>query len=814
MNAPKIIWPDRSVRPSDAAADYGRKAMGLIRIPLAWCPPFFIVPSSCFLSWQQASVAEKTRQLDALSDLILEATAKFASEWNAGIILRSSAVKETLNDRGAYESRALPADYSSQSIRSAMEDIFNDFHSTGTDGSIAVIVQPIVPGPNRFLGHLSNERRVSKTVNHWMYEIQGTGNSGRFNSQRAEAADSTHSLIVARPTDLLPAFRSVGRWSTQQGQGPAHIEWALSNQRLWILQLDLEDESPDVGVNPRSLIRPTDSTTIYTRKVAPLRELDANNYSATGWKKLDNVRTLADIRTASYPKLYYINGSEMDALSTESLLASIQEISNGRAVCRTDCNSSRIADLNLPRTHSVSPEGALQFMNDTLAKLVARGAARDEVCFILHRFIPAMASAWALADPKSPIVRIDSLWGIPDGLQFLPHDTFEYDVRRQTLSSEILRYKNAFIQETENGSWKELQISRRFGRASSLSDPDVREIATQTFEVASELGLRTQIMWFCDIPVSLGIGTNLPWFKMKASPVETDRRRSVAPSRPRFVIRTPIDLAQASTLPAGRYVLTIHPDIELIRRDDSFLTELIEVARLINGAVELHGSILGHAYYVLSKAGLTVIAAGEPSHTRARGKQIFAKLVRDQIPDQIQKRGENTVLAHIPKNDSRAALVVKLFEEAHELLAAKSPDDVEAELGDLVEVIRALAAATGVSWNDVINKAEQKRQKRGGFEAGTVLMETSWPSDAPKTSADRIVPLKSLASRTYESDEARINYPAFFAPGADRTVRLDNGVSYQLTLTGSGLSIKRVASSETDGQQQLLLPFQAGTESQ
>ena len=683
MKDPRIIWPDRSAVLSDVGTEYGRKALGLLRIPESWCPPFFVLSSACFTSWRSATTSDRPKQLDALADSVLESATRFGQEWSAGIILRSSAVKETLSDRGAYQSRALPADYGIREIRNAIDEIYNDFDSTRAESALAIIVQPIVPGPNRFLGHLSNERRVSKTVNHWMFEIQGAVTSGRFNSQRAQPANAAQPLVVTGPGNLLPIFRSVGRWSTQLGKGPAHIEWALSNERLWLLQLDFEDESPDTGVNPRALIRATDSAIISPSNFDPLRILDASNYTTTGWRKLDNVRILASVRTASYPKLYYIVGSELSSGSSSKLEASIQEISNGRVVCRTDCNSPKVGDLNLPRTHSVSPAGAVHFMNSTLASLMERGAKDAEVCFILHRFIPATASAWALADPESPIVRVDSLWGIPDGLQFLPYDTFEFDVRRQAISSEILRYKSAFIQETETGAWKELQISRRLGRSSSLSDPDVREIAAQTFRIATELRRRIQVMWFCDIPVNLGIGTNLPWFRMDAPAVE-DYRKSVAPLRPRFIIRTPADLSKAAALPTGRYVLTIHPDIELIRRDDSFLTELIEVARSVNAAVELHGSVLGHAYYMLCKAGLTVFAPGEPSYTRTRGKQVFAKLVRDQIPAQIKQRGESTVLAHIPKNDSRAALIVKLFEEAHELLAAKTPDDVEAELGSVL----------------------------------------------------------------------------------------------------------------------------------
>jgi hypothetical protein len=91
-------------------------------------------------------------------------------------------------------------------------------------------------------------------------------------------------------------------------------------------------------------------------------------------------------------------------------------------------------------------------MEATTESLKKRGATAEEICFILHRFIPAASAAWALAKPDSQIVRVDSLWGIPDGLQFLPHDTFEFDVKRKVVSAETFRYKTSFIQEVDDSA--------------------------------------------------------------------------------------------------------------------------------------------------------------------------------------------------------------------------------------------------------------------------------------------------------------------------------------------------------------------------
>jgi predicted house-cleaning noncanonical NTP pyrophosphatase (MazG superfamily) len=804
----EIYWPGNDSAPTDTIAEkIGRKALGLIRIPSPWRPPFFVLPAGVFQAWREQDAGNRAATLQDATAKILDACTRFGPEWSAGVMLRSSAVNETLLDRGAYESKALPADYDAAAIHRALSGIFKHFEQSNSSSAIAIVIQPFVPGPNRFLGHMSNERRVSKTINQWMAEAPQGDWSRRFNSQRANSANPTSALMATGTKQLLCAFRSVGRWCTGLGNGPAHLEWAWSNQRLWLLQLDFEDECPDDGIDPNKLIRNIDSTQIVVADTIPLTTID-QDAPDTNWRKIDKIKSLAAVRSDPYPKLYCLTGSELRlALDDEDNLRKIiQEVSNGRVVCRTDCNAEEVEELNLPRTHSVTPLQAVAFMKETLKTLVAKGAKESEVCFILHRFIPATASAWALADPESQIVRVDSLWGIPDGLQFLPHDTFEYDVRRRNVSSETIRYKVAFIQETESGAWKELTVGRRFGRSKSLSASDVREVGAQTYEIAKQAGKRIQVMWFCNVPVTVGIGRNLPWFALEAPSVEVSKRKSAGPSRARFVIRTRDDLESAGSLARDRHVLALHPDVDLIRSDDKFLRELSQIAIAINAPVELQGSILGHAYYMLNRAGVTVIATGESSRSRVRGKQIFGKLVRDFVPDHIKQHGETTVLAKIPKEDVRASLLVKLLEEAHELLRAENPEEVLAELADLFEVVRSLAIATGVSWDDVLKEADKKREKRGGFEKGTLLMETGWPKGPESASPEpRTLPLRALAVKSESGDGAELNYAALIAKGADRTFRFADGTLYEVTLTKSGVRLRRVEHG-SDTNQQFSLP--------
>ncbi len=90
------------------------------------------------------------------------------------------------------------------------------------------------------------------------------------------------------------------------------------------------------------------------------------------------------------------------------------------------------------------------------------------------------------------------------------------------------------------------------------------------------------------------------------------------------------------------------------------------------------------------------------------------KLVRDQIPEIIAAAGRHPVTRVLDQADYQAALRTKLLEEAREAQAA--PDGQQAsELADVLEVLKALAVAHDMSWEDVVSEADRKRAERGGF---------------------------------------------------------------------------------------------------
>ena len=95
-------------------------------------------------------------------------------------------------------------------------------------------------------------------------------------------------------------------------------------------------------------------------------------------------------------------------------------------------------------------------------------------------------------------------------------------------------------------------------------------------------------------------------------------------------------------------------------------------------------------------------------------ERIYNKLVRDNIPNIIEAKGETSVTKVLDDDTYKAELEKKLNEEYLEVLAASGDERVE-ELADVLEIIRALAKLEGKTLEDVVQIADAKSEKRGAF---------------------------------------------------------------------------------------------------
>lgn len=96
---------------------------------------------------------------------------------------------------------------------------------------------------------------------------------------------------------------------------------------------------------------------------------------------------------------------------------------------------------------------------------------------------------------------------------------------------------------------------------------------------------------------------------------------------------------------------------------------------------------------------------------------LYHKLVRDRIPEIIAAAGKECDVSVLSTEDYLAMLDAKLNEELAEYQESKSME----ELADLLEVIRAVIAARGGSYEEVEAIRTAKAEKRGGFEKRLLL---------------------------------------------------------------------------------------------
>lgn len=105
-------------------------------------------------------------------------------------------------------------------------------------------------------------------------------------------------------------------------------------------------------------------------------------------------------------------------------------------------------------------------------------------------------------------------------------------------------------------------------------------------------------------------------------------------------------------------------------------------------------------------------------------EQVFNKLVRDNIPNIIESNGEIAVTRTLDDSEYRKELYRKLEEETSEVIGAQEKNNTLEELADVLEVLRAIAELEKKNLDDIIELANQKKLKRGGFEKRIFLEKT------------------------------------------------------------------------------------------
>lgn len=109
-------------------------------------------------------------------------------------------------------------------------------------------------------------------------------------------------------------------------------------------------------------------------------------------------------------------------------------------------------------------------------------------------------------------------------------------------------------------------------------------------------------------------------------------------------------------------------------------------------------------------------------------RKNYNKLVRDRIPEFLRAKGFSVSARTLTEEQVLTALLEKLQEEATEASTAKHGKLAE-ELGDLLELMEAIAERAGIPWEKILGEKAQKHTERGGFQQGVFLEHTEGVED-------------------------------------------------------------------------------------
>lgn len=100
---------------------------------------------------------------------------------------------------------------------------------------------------------------------------------------------------------------------------------------------------------------------------------------------------------------------------------------------------------------------------------------------------------------------------------------------------------------------------------------------------------------------------------------------------------------------------------------------------------------------------------------------LYCKLVRDKIPQIIEKNGKHALIETLSDRDYEVFLERKLDEEVYEYHDSKELE----ELADILEVIMALAKIKGCSFFDLLKMKSKKAHEKGGFSKKILLVSVA-----------------------------------------------------------------------------------------
>ncbi len=268
-------------------------------------------------------------------------------------------------------------------------------------------------------------------------------------------------------------------------------------------------------------------------------------------------------------------------------------------VVRTDVAGESTPFL-LPTSAPLAATSKLgDFVRDTVEALETAGTSPEDILLLFAPLLPAHVSALVYADARTGKVQIDSLWGFPDGLLNLPHDSFS--VAAGQVAGREIRYKPACLL-LERDRVRRRALGTPYDWAPSLRADEVRLLARWGHELSRLEDAPTALMALCRVGGRVGPRACFPFHSWRADPGKHDSMHVVAPIA--LTAESAADLKRE--IPRGA---TVRLKLERgLDRDVNFIEAVGLWAARSEATLLFSGSLLGHTRTLLEGAGAVVIS--------------------------------------------------------------------------------------------------------------------------------------------------------------------------------------------------------------
>jgi len=634
----------------------GQKAVGLTSIPLAWTLPFVVVTGDIFDNYLNTGIKERENLVKRLCSKIVSLSNYLDITDNDNIIVRSSACTEGLNERGKFYS--VPGNLSElfKPLNTCLSQLASDTETSKI--KIPLIIQKHAV-PITTIGHLSNERRCSKEKRDWEGELEKQRMIYPF---RLPLRNWTHEIPVEKyldktlncrlSSDLLEKLKIPASWATKQ-KLRLHFEWVWNGEKIFIVQADQDLEN--LGKDPTRIYEGiTYNNILFKPKCLEI----ISEEHAQKFNKVKNVFTYQKLGLYT-ANLYILDNEKLiKDLSNDKiakgLVDDIKKLVKAPLIIRTDLMSDGYAEKQmLPRTEGISDYiEAIKWLTDIAKKLLKE---HKKIAFIFHNFIPASASAFAYAEPKNKIVRIEALWGLPEGLYYYSHDKYIVDtnsVKTENIEKKSIKitkkihFKKSFVVPNEKNDWIVESLGNPYDWKETINNIDLlKKIGIESRKIADKENKSVSIMWFIDADVGNNRRESFPWYHEAVDPSRFDvkfTQRRKYPLDKTIKIETSKDiikLQEESSKPRTniRRVL-VHLQEEKLIREKNTLKIIGEICQKIGAVIVLEGGILSHAYYQLTTTNAIVEVVN--TFKDYDDKREFNKLIRDKVSKKIEDSGD------------------------------------------------------------------------------------------------------------------------------------------------------------------------------